>query len=187
VIPDLAEIVRAIKGTLRLARFDATALADFDRSYDGFWRSFFAAALAAPAYFALVALRLPHDQEMTLDRFLVELGGYVVSWLAYPYAVIFLVRLVDRTEHYFDYMVPYNWAVVLQVFLLLFLAVLTHAGIVPPRPAVLLETIAVIAIMIFQGFIARTGLLISVPHAVAFVAIDLLLNLIIARLVQALA
>lgn len=184
MIPALPEIARALRGTLKLARFDATALANFDRSYDGFWRSFFAAALAAPPYFMLVALRMPEGQELTLHLFLVELGGYVVSWLAYPYAVTILVQVVDRTEHYFDYMVPYNWAVVLQVFLLLAVALLAQAGIIPPRPAMLLEAAAVAAIMIYQGFIARAGLLIGPAQAVAFVAIDLLLNLLIARLVR---
>jgi hypothetical protein len=185
-MPSSAEVARALQGAARLARFDATGLAAFDRSLAGFWRSFFAAVIAAPPYFALIVLRMGDDQELGFHRLGVELGAYVVSWLAYPNAVAILTRLLDREEHYFDYMVPYNWAAVLQVFLLLAVAVLTEGGIVPAAIAGFVEFGAVVAIMVYQGFIARAGLLIGPAQAVAFVAIDLLLNLVIARLARAL-
>lgn len=184
MIPNLAEIARSLAGALRLARFDATALAFFDRSLNGFWRSFFAAAIAAPAYFLLIALRMPDEQALDAHRIGIELGAYAVSWLAYPNAVLILVRLVDRREHFFDYMVPYNWAAVLQVFLLLAVAVLAEGGVLPAGLSGFVELAAVVAIMIYQGFIARAGLLISRPQAVAFVAADLLLNLVVARLAR---
>lgn len=184
MIPEPVEIARSLRGALQLARFDATGLALFERHHDGFWCSFFAAALAAPAYFALVVLRLPDGQDLTSRRFAIEFGGYVVAWLAYPYVVTMLVRLVDREQRYFDYMVPYNWAAVLQVHLLLALAVAIEGGIAPPKIGLMLELAAVTVIMVYQGFIARAGLLIGPARAVAFVAIDLLLNLLIARLVR---
>ena len=44
----------ALTGALRLARGDRGGLSCFDRSLDGFWRSFRAAAITYPLYLVLL-------------------------------------------------------------------------------------------------------------------------------------
>jgi hypothetical protein len=49
-MPSYAEIQRALQGAWLLARGDTRGMGLFDLSVEGFWRSFAAALLAAPAY-----------------------------------------------------------------------------------------------------------------------------------------
>ena len=51
------EVVAALYGAYRLARFDPSGLALFDATIAGFSRSFFAAVLVAPVYLVLLLIR----------------------------------------------------------------------------------------------------------------------------------
>ena len=53
---NLAEIVRSVYGAWRLAHLDPAGMTYFDRTEEGFWRSFRVAILVAPAYALLIAL-----------------------------------------------------------------------------------------------------------------------------------
>jgi len=56
-VPSAREMMYALYGAYRLARFDAGGMRYFDASIDGFWRSFFAAVLIAPFYLIYQWLR----------------------------------------------------------------------------------------------------------------------------------
>ena len=47
-MPDHDSVIRSIYGAWRLALLDPSGLNWFDVSIEGFWRSFFAAAIVAP-------------------------------------------------------------------------------------------------------------------------------------------
>ena len=53
-----AELRLALVGSLRLARGDRGGLDCFDRSLEGFWRSFRAAIIAYPLYLILLTMRV---------------------------------------------------------------------------------------------------------------------------------
>ncbi len=55
-MPDVAFFTRSLTGALRLARFDAGGMAAFDVSFEGFWRSFWAAGLVLPLYIFFLAI-----------------------------------------------------------------------------------------------------------------------------------
>ena len=48
----------ALAGSLRLARGEPGGLSCFDRSLDGFWRSFRAAVICYPLYLVLLSMRV---------------------------------------------------------------------------------------------------------------------------------
>ena len=52
------EVRLAMIGALRLARGDRGGLAGFDRSVDGFWRSFRAAVISYRLYLVLLSMRM---------------------------------------------------------------------------------------------------------------------------------
>ena len=52
------EVRLALIGALQLARGDRGGLSCFDRSLDGFWRSFRAAFISYPLYLILLAMRV---------------------------------------------------------------------------------------------------------------------------------
>ena len=81
------EIRLALIGTLRLARGDRGGLACFDRSADGFWRSFRAAVISYPLYLVLLSMRVTVAEWERSGAFLiitVETIAYVIAWTAFP-------------------------------------------------------------------------------------------------------
>ena len=88
-MPGREEINRALFGAYLLARRDPRGMGYFEISVEGFWRSFFAAALAAPMFAIIVAL---HRPEVTAEysiawQFLGQTIRYVLDWAAYPLIV----------------------------------------------------------------------------------------------------
>ena len=59
----------------------------FDRSLDGFWRSFRAAAITYPLYLVLLTMRVSVAQWQRSGGWrivIVETIGYVIAWVAFP-------------------------------------------------------------------------------------------------------
>ena len=95
-MPDREEVLSALYGAYRLAWFDVAGMAHFNLTVDGFWRSFFAAVLVAPAYAILVGLQVASGEE-AIDPGLLLLGesiGYILAWCAFPLVAIVLTRLL---------------------------------------------------------------------------------------------
>src|SRR5215469_3477707 len=106
-----AEVQLAIVGSLRLARGDRGGLSFFDRSVDGFWRSFRAAVIAYPLYLALLSMRVTDAEWERSGALLiatVETIAYVIAWVAFPLIMLTVTRWIGRANRFFDFMVPYN-------------------------------------------------------------------------------
>ncbi len=92
------ELRWALAGCWRLATGDRGGLACFDRSLDGFWRSFRAAFLSYPLYLVLLMMRVSPEQWQAAGGgriVAIETIGYVIAWVAFP-LVILLGRRLDR-------------------------------------------------------------------------------------------
>ena len=154
----MREVVASLYGTWRLARFDRSAIGYFDPSPEGFWRSFFAAVLAAPAPIAIQLLfraaSLPDD----LFRYVLGLVVvYAFSWLIWPLAAVYLARVLDRNDALLLYLTAHNWAQVPAVLFQLAVVILA-IGLLPMAlvtPALLLS---IVIVLIYEGFIAATAL-----------------------------
>jgi len=183
--PNAHEIAAALRGALRLARLDAGGLALFDRTLTGFWRSFFAAVIAAPAHLFLLVITPEVPPDVPIGRAIaVESIAYAIRWLAYPFAMLLVVDLLRRRERFFDYMVAYNWSNVPQIFLL---TLVTAVGAALPDPlGPLLSALALLSILIYEWFVAKVGLLVSGPTAVTLVLLDLMLGVSISLVTSAL-
>jgi hypothetical protein len=181
MIASTAEIAVSFRGALKLWKGDPQALELFDRSLAGFWRSFFAAVLAAPAHVALLVLSSSAEElsEHMARLFIVEGIAYVISWTAYPLAMTFIVDWLGRGGRYFDYMVPYNWAGLVQILVFLAVAVLRAAGVLPEPLGEIAALVALIAILHFQWYIARIGLEVSATAAAGLVLLDLSLGILV--------
>lgn len=188
-LPSQAEIAKALYGAWRLARFDARGLEYFDRTLDGFWKSFFAAAIAAPAHLGLLVLAGGDSPVMIGGLFglMREAAIYVISWLAFPLVMVYVTRYLDREERYFDYIVPYNWAGVLQIAAFLLVSALAVGGVIPEDLAGFVTMAAFAAILVYQWYIARTGLGIATGAAIAVVFFDMVVGLMVRLLGQSVA
>ena len=176
-----AEISRSLFGAWLLARFDRNGAYLFDNTQEAFWRSFWAAFIAFPAFATLLLLRSVHV-EIGVGAFwalVIQGTGYVIGWVAFPYLMFYVARLVDRDQFYYRYIAAYNWAVILQIALMLGVTALTASGLVPQSLGLLLMAGSVIAIFIYQGYIAHAVLEVPAMGAFGIVVLDLVVSLIL--------
>jgi len=98
MIPTLGETLLALAGLWRFAREGAAALAWFDRSPDGLWRSFGVAVIVAPLQIALIAAHTaaPADGLGWFGLITTEASSYVIGWVAFPLALYYIVARSGR-------------------------------------------------------------------------------------------
>lgn len=168
------EATSAIYGAYRLARVDPRGLVYFDATIEGFWRSFYAALLVAPAYAILLALD-PGDRPVTagpVRLVLVEGIAYVIGWTAFPLAMVYVAQWLGRSQHYIRYIVAQNWANVLEMALFLSVAAIAAGS----AAVAVLPLLAWIAVLVYEWYIARTALEITGGQAAAVVALSVFLG-----------
>jgi branched-subunit amino acid transport protein AzlD len=175
----------ALSGALRLARGDRGGLACFDRSLDGFWRSFRAAAITYPLYLVLLTMRVSVADWQRSGGWrivIVETIGYVVAWVAFPLIMLEVTRWIGRANRFFDFMVPYNWCQVPQSALFVLVGVGTESQMLNHQAGASLDIVAAIATLIYEWYIARVALEITGSTAVFVVLVDLVLGVFISRI-----
>ena len=174
------EVATALYGVWRLAHFDEDGWRHLDDSIDGFWKSFYAAVIVAPAQAIMLSLSMINSETPVeagaLRIAAVYTIAYVIGWVAFPLVMIGITDLLDRRERYLRYIVGYNWATVIQVAVFLPVAIIIAiAG--PGGLAATLTFAALLAIATYTWFVARTGLDVPGTTAVAMVVLDFAISL----------
>jgi hypothetical protein len=178
------EVRLALVGALKLARGDRGGLACFDRSLDGFWRSFRAAVVAYPLYLVLLVMRVAAAQWERSGGFVivtVETIDYVIGWVAFPLIMVGVTQRLGRAHRYFDFMVPYNWSQVPQSALFVLVGIITESGLPGAAPVQIIEIAAGTAVIVYEWFIARVALEVTAPAAALVVCVDLVIGVIISQ------
>ena len=174
----------ALAGTLRLAIGDRGALACFDRSLDGFWRSFRAAVICYPLYLVLLAMRITlaeWERSGGWHIVTVETIGYVIAWVAFPLLMLNVTRVIGRAHRYFDFMVPYNWCQVPQSVLLVLVGIESETGILGAQASETIDVVAAFATLVYEWYIARIALETTGSAAAFVVLVDLVLGVALSR------
>ena len=187
VVPSLRDVSNGIHGAWRLARLDPKAMVWFDRSADGIWRSFWAAAFVYPAFVMLVALQVTPEQWVAAGPFrilLIESIGYVISWSAFPLVILAFCHWLERDEQCLDFIVAYNWSQVLQTALAS--AAMLATRLLPDAPAQAVSLIVPLALIGYEWFIARTALEAGGVAATVVVLIDVVLAEVVSQVCQGL-
>lgn len=199
---NLAYVRSQIGVALRVARFEPGAVHDFDHSVDGFFRSFFAIVLCAPFYlFAVLAQRRIAENAPTempsLDAgtplaitpgyILFESFSYLANWLAFPIAMILIVRLIDATTRYAPFVVAYNWTACVVMFVSFVPQLLYLAGVIPITAVLGLYLPILIFAAVYEWRVAREALEISGWSAAGIVLIDYLLSSLVGMVIERLA
>ncbi|HIJ38320.1 MAG TPA: hypothetical protein HPP80_05410 [Rhodospirillaceae bacterium] len=184
-----AEFFRALTGIGAILRFRPDAFGFFDTTLNGFWKSFWAAAFAAPVWLLLVIRHMSAAQSEAPLRYLsLQTIAYAISWLAFPLLMVRISRFLDRSERYFSYMVAYNWFQMAQS--IAWIPVLFFADNANGTPSEAIRFLWLVingALFAYGWFIARRGLQIPGGNALALVLIDFLLGLIIDGVTDSLA
>jgi hypothetical protein len=173
------EVSRGIFGAWMLARMDAKGVFLFDNTVEAFWRSFWAASVALPIYGILLVLRNSGASIGVAPgtAFLIHSITYVMGWIAFPFAMFYVARTFDRQQWYCRYIAAYNWAVVLQLSLMLLVSSIVATGVFSSSIGTFITIGTVLAILAYQGYIARVALQATIPGAVGIVLLDLILSL----------
>ncbi|MEI6557559.1 MAG: hypothetical protein WCO00_04070 [Rhodospirillaceae bacterium] len=180
-MPTLREVAYSLYGAYRLARLDLKGLDYIDRSVGGAIRSFFAAAIVAPAYILLVLMRLGEGAgNVSFGGFLLVEGiAYVISWTAYALIMDDLTRILDRSSRYPAFLSVYNWSAVLQMLVYLPAVVLSESGIFVPAFGETIVFVATMIVLAYQWFVTRITLEVSGIIAAGLVILDLVLSVFI--------
>jgi len=191
VIPSLAEANHLLRGAWRVFRFDRGGLEHFSNTLESFWQSFWCAVFVAPLWALGLFLRATRAAEPVaspspddIDRLsaalprivAVETIAYVMAWIAFPLAMAYLVRLLDREERYFGYFTAYNWAIAPQVALTVIAGALLATGLFPGGLGMAIDLAAMGYGFGVLWFLARHALDLPPGTAALIVAIDVLLN-----------
>ncbi len=178
------EVRLALIGALRLARGDRGGLSCFDRSLDGFWRSFRAAVISYPLYLVLLSMRVTVGEWERSGAFLiitVETIAYIIAWTAFPLLILGVAQRIGRSQRFFDFMVPYNWSQLPQSALFVLVGLETESGVLGAQPAQAIELAAAVAVLVYEWFIARVALDTTAWAAAFVVVVDLLLGALISH------
>jgi hypothetical protein len=183
------EVRLALVGAFRLAKGDRGGLSCFDRSLDGFWRSFRAAIIAYPLYLMLLTMRVSITEWERSGGLLivtVETIAYIVAWAAFPLIILTLARRIDRAHRFFDFMVPYNWSQVPQTALFVLIGIEAESGVLSAPAAQAIELAAAMGVVVYEWFIARVALDTTVYAAAFIVFVDLILGALISHVASSL-
>ncbi|MCH8808927.1 MAG: hypothetical protein IH993_03710 [Proteobacteria bacterium] len=180
-MPSFRDIVYGIYGAWRLARRDPGAMTYFERTVEGFWKSFFAAVIVAPGYALILLFDLSHVEieAGALRIFLVQSCAFVIGWTAFPVAVHHVCEVIDKKEAFIGYVVAFNWGKVIQIAVFLPAIGLIATGILSEETGLFVRWIVSLLILGYMWLIARTALGVSAMGAVGFVVLDLVIDLII--------
>jgi hypothetical protein len=185
----LREVSFGMYGAWRLALLDRGAMLWFDRSVQGVWRSFWAAALAYPGFLILLLLRLDPQQVQAAGLahiLLVETIGYVVGWAAYPVLAIPFCRWLAPEEQALGFIIAYNWSQVLQTALLVVIAGLGAVHLMAADSVTALAAVAYLLLLVYEWFIARIALAAGGAAATALVLLDVVLGAMLIQVTQSL-
>jgi hypothetical protein len=174
----------ALVGTLRLAVGDRGALACFDRTIEGFWRSFRAAVICYPLWLVLLAMRVSPDEWQRSGGWrivIVETISYVIAWVAFPLLMLNVTRWIGRAHRFFDFMVPYNWCQVPQSVLFVLVGIESESGLLGANAGETLDIAAAIATLVYEWYIARIALETTGSAAGFVVAVDLVLGVFLSH------
>jgi len=181
------EVRLALAGTWRLARGDRGGLSYFDRSFDGFWRSFRAAVICYPLYLMLLAMRVSVGEWQRSGGWrivTVETIGYVISWVAFPLLMLTVTQRLGRAHRFFDFMVPYNWCQLPQSALFVLVGLAVESGMFGPQSSQTVGVVAVLATLVYElyvWYIARVALDTTALAAVFVALLDLVLGAVISQ------
>lgn len=171
----LREALLGVGGAFRLAQFDARGLLFMNLSRGGAARSFWAAAIVAPAYVALLLLRAAPaaPDESLLLRAALETLNYVVGWTALPVALSYLLREPEQAARFPAFLCAWNWSVVVQMAAYLPAGIIADLGALPAAAGDGLMLGVAMAMMYYQWFIVRLTLGLAPLAAMGVVLLDL--------------
>jgi len=177
-------IASGMHAALLLARGRREGLSYADSDLAGAGRSFWAIAVALPAFICLRLLSV-NASPMPAHDFALDLLSYVIGWIGFALLSRRVVEAMGRAARWSRFIVVWNWCNVVQYLLLVLSALPGLLG----APAFVQETASLIAIgwaLWLEWFAIRLALEVSTLQAIGLVGLDLSIGLALTALGQSL-
>ena len=179
------DVVTGVYGAWRLLLFDRRAIQILDATREGFWKSFYAAAVALPGEIILRVLFIDINPDLPVDLSTARIAmvfalGYVYLWIVFPLVMVYLAEGIGRSRQYVAYIVARNWSQVIQIAIVLPATVIFVAGgSGEPGFGLMVLIAAHLVTLVYSWFIARTVLDISGVTAALVVFTELVIVIVI--------
>lgn len=186
----LLEAAQGLFGAWRLLHLDRTGLQYFRATREGFWNSFWAAAIVLPADAISSALFVSANPGNIADAgparvIAIFLAIYVLQWIAFPLVIAGFTDAIQRSERFVLFVVAHNWAKVVRAAILLpAVAIFAADGISDPGWGAAIFFVALVAMWIYAGFVARAALDTSVAAAAAAVVIEIVIAILLSSVMD---
>ena len=186
---NVAVFVRSISSGMHaaflLARGRPEGLRYADSDLAGASRSFWAVAVALPAFICLRLLG-GNGGAMPAHDFALDLLSYVIGWVGFALLSRPVVEMMDAAPRWPRFIVVWNWCNVVQYLLLVLAALPGLLG----APELVRESVSLFAIgwaLWIEWFAIKLALEVSTLAALGLVGLDLSIGLALTALGQALA
>jgi hypothetical protein len=184
------EADRALTGAWRLFLNKPDAFQFFDVSVEGFWRSFQALLLVAPAYaIAALADRITVVSALPPGTFSdgvfwsAKVVALCIDWVSFPILLAAISGFIGIGRGYVPYIALRNWATVLMTLPFAAIAILQLLGV--SDDVLLLPSLVALAFSLRLTFvIARRTLGVAPDVAAGLVALDWLVSIAIVMIID---
>jgi hypothetical protein len=178
-----AEFEIALRGLLRLARFDAGFAGFFDLSREGARRSFLLAFPLLPLYLLLIHLNSPWPPDADMARIVAaELIGYALMWTLFPLLLLWGAQKARLGPRVFGAVTVWNWLSVLALGIQVPISIAVYLGLDPGIGDLLGHAIDIFVIAC-EFFVFKRLLDIAFEAALALAITDWILGRAIVYLV----
>lgn len=194
--PSSGEVATALYGAWRLMRFDSKAMSYFDKSVDGFWKSFYAAVFWIPLM-TIVSFVLARDLPVTLLNIFSVAMNNVAYLFVFPLVFLGICNVMGWRTNFIACIVALNWTRVCYISLLLPISLILPMFLVStgdnssielmssantaerPSAGLMLFVLALaVYLLAFEVFIYSRSLEISIPAGFGVVIVELVIALI---------
>ncbi|WP_346906772.1 hypothetical protein [uncultured Roseibium sp.] len=186
------EIARSLTGSWLFLQNRPEGLRWFDRSIEGFWRSFGVFFLLLPFFWisGMAEKKLILEEtELVLELFPngsfwgAQLTTFGLDWILLPIVLGFLARPIGISRGYVDFIIVRNWSSLLAAFPYVVAGLLYLAGIIPAGIMVLMS-LCVLAVVLWYRFnITRITLQTGISLTLGIIVLDTVLSLLISEVV----
>jgi len=178
----------ALTGSFLLAKRDTGGLQLFDVGIDGFWRSFLVIVPIAPFYvlYAMQEIQIAHAMDPQ-GTYLATDTGFVVAriillvldWLIFPFAMIFITRLLVLWPRFIPFITIYNWTSLFIILALAPPALLFYFGFISAQMMATVNLFATLLVLYYRWYVATVVLETAAMTAALIVIFDLTLSLLV--------
>lgn len=181
--PDRIEVATALYGAWRLIRGDAAGASYFRAGHDGFWAAAWAVILVLPGHLITLGLHVAGDDlvQFGLHDLIRESEILVVGWFGYALLTFYVMRGFGRLDRFENYLTAYYWTTVPLVYAETLLSLVRFVDLLPQAIDNLLALGLLVLVLWARWFVARLGLSISGPEAVAVVIGTMLFDLFVSK------